>query len=54
MIFKGVHSVVRSKNTLVYVFLCFWLDCEQCHGSQPKTQMLKTYHSLLSKVTHNL
>ena len=32
IIFKGVNNIMRSKNTLVWVFLCFWLGHEQCCG----------------------
>ena len=31
-----MNSVVGPKNTLVCVFLCFWLGREQCRETQPK------------------
>ena len=34
---------MRPKNTLVCVFLYFWLGLEQCCGIQPKTQTLETH-----------
>ena len=43
IIFKYVNSTVGPKNALVCVFLHFWLGCEQCRGTQPKTQTLKTH-----------